>query len=107
MPLPPGVYRADHVGSLLRTSPIKTARSEVAAGKLSRDDLRSVEDAQIQALVPNELAAGLRSITDGEFRGAFFLLGFLERLGGVEVRGHIASSGAISDGWSPPKLAVT
>lgn len=46
-------------------------------------------------------------MTDGEFRRAYFHLDFLQRLGGVEVRGHIASSGAIADGWSPPRLVVT
>ena len=107
MPLPPGVYRADHVGSLLRSKEIKTGRAQVAAGKLNASELRNVENAQITALVQKELDAGLKSITDGEFRRAYFHLDFLQQLGGVETQGSIASSGSINDGMSPPKLAVT
>jgi 5-methyltetrahydropteroyltriglutamate--homocysteine methyltransferase len=107
MPLPPGLYRADHVGSLLRPAAIQAARSQRASGTLSDPALRKVEDAQITAVVKAEIAAGLRSITDGEFRRAYFHLDFLQQLGGVETRGAITSSNTPQDGWTPPRLVVT
>jgi 5-methyltetrahydropteroyltriglutamate--homocysteine methyltransferase len=107
MPLPPGVYRADHIGSLLRPSAIKSARADLAAGKISASDLHAAEDNEIAALVQKQLDAGLRSVTDGEQRRAYFHLDFLQQLHGVSVKGSIQSSGAIKDGWQPPSLAVT
>lgn len=47
MSLPPGVYRADHVGSYLRLPAVKEARQKYADGKISDQQLRAVEDASI------------------------------------------------------------
>ena len=44
-------YRADHVGSLLRSIALKQARSKLAAGQLSAADLKTVEDTEIKAIV--------------------------------------------------------
>jgi len=85
MPLPPGVYRADHVGSFLRPAAVKRARKEYAEGTISATQLRAVEDQSIVTIVENQLKSGLRSITDGEARRAFFHLDFLRQLGGVKV----------------------
>ena len=80
--LPP--FRADHVGSLLRPQELKEARAKRASGAISADELRAVEDRCIRDLIAKEEAAGLQSITDGEFRRAFWHLDFLEGMGGVE-----------------------
>jgi 5-methyltetrahydropteroyltriglutamate--homocysteine methyltransferase len=109
--LPLGLYRADHVGSLLRPATLKTARADFAAGKISTEALVQVEDAEITACVKGQLACGLRSITDGEFRRAYFHIDFLKQVNGVEViKEKSASTGgatAAKDGFSPPKLIVT
>ena len=47
--LPP--YRADHVGSLLRSPSTKQARGKHAAGQLSAANLKTVEDAEIKAII--------------------------------------------------------
>jgi 5-methyltetrahydropteroyltriglutamate--homocysteine methyltransferase len=107
MPLPAGIYRADHVGSLLRPAALQTARAQRAAGTLSAAALRSIENTHIAAVVGAEIGAGLRSITDGEFRRAYFHLDFLQQLGGVETKGAITSSNTPKDGWTPPRLVVT
>ena len=44
-------YRADHVGSLLRSPSIKQARGKHAAGQLSAANLKTVEDTEIKAIV--------------------------------------------------------
>jgi 5-methyltetrahydropteroyltriglutamate--homocysteine methyltransferase len=81
--LPP--YRADHVGSLLRTPALKQARTKFAAGQLPAAELQAIEDSEIKAIVVKQEAAGLRSITDGEFRRAYWHFDFLAGLDGVEM----------------------
>jgi 5-methyltetrahydropteroyltriglutamate--homocysteine methyltransferase len=71
--------------------------------------LRAVEDKAIAEVVKKEESVGLKSITDGEFRRAFFHLDFLEQLDGVTVTGSIEASSDAQDkvGFTPPKLSVT
>ena len=105
MPLPFGVYRADHVGSFLRPKSVLAAREAVANDQSSLEDLRKVEDKAISKVAAAQLANGLRSITDGEFRRAYFHLDFLQHLSGIEIKGQ---TGLIRPhGFSPPVLAVT
>lgn len=78
-------FRADIVGSFLRPDAIKTARAAYEAGELSAEELRAVEDEQISALVSKEAQAGLRAVTDGEFRRAWWHFDFLGGLDGVSV----------------------
>src|ERR1700760_3147688 len=111
-PLPLGLYRADHVGSLLRPAAIKAGRADCAAGKITDEQLRKIEDEQITECVQNQIRAGLRSITDGEFRRAYFHLDFLKQVSGVEVRSsaeetNTGGAKAAQDGFAPPKLVVT
>lgn len=81
--LPP--YRADHVGSILRSAPLKEARSKHAAGRLSAAELTAIEDAEIKTIIAKQEEIGLRSITDGEFRRAYWHFDFLAGLDGVEM----------------------
>jgi 5-methyltetrahydropteroyltriglutamate--homocysteine methyltransferase len=77
-------FRADHVGSLLRSWPVKEARAEQAEGKIDASALKAVEDREIIALIRKQEDVGLQSITDGEFRRYMWHLDFLEGLDGVE-----------------------
>ncbi|MCA3263612.1 MAG: 5-methyltetrahydropteroyltriglutamate--homocysteine S-methyltransferase [Telmatospirillum sp.] len=77
-------FRADMVGSLLRTAPLKAAREKFHAGTISAADLKAVEDKEIVALIRKQEAIGLHGITDGEFRRAFWHFDFLEELDEVE-----------------------
>jgi 5-methyltetrahydropteroyltriglutamate--homocysteine methyltransferase len=74
-------FRADHVGSLLRPKRLIEAREKAAAGEIiDAAALRAAEDEAIREVVRLQESAGLRSVTDGEFRRAMwhtdFLLGF-------------------------------
>lgn len=80
--LPP--FRADHVGSFLRTDAVANARAMFHKGLISRDGLTRVEDGEIAKLVQKEKECGLKAVTDGEFRRAFWHLDFLVGLDGVE-----------------------
>ena len=77
-------FRADMVGSLLRTAPLKEARERRARGEIDAAALRAVEDAEITKLIARQREIGLKGITDGEFRRAFWHFDFLEELDGVE-----------------------
>ncbi len=77
-------FRADHVGSLLRSSELKEARAQRERGEITAEQLKSVEDSAIIALIAKQAEAGLRSATDGEFRRAMWHFDFLERLDGCE-----------------------
>ena len=102
-------FRADHVGSLLRPPSIHEARGRRAAGELSADELRAIEDTEIKDAVGKLEATGMRAITDGEFRRQWFHLDFLEQLDGVAVTGNIpaSSDAAQTVHLTPPKLSVT
>lgn len=77
-------FRADHVGSLLRTMALKQARARRAQDEISAAELKAIEDREIEAVIKQQEAFGLQSITDGEFRRAFWHIDFLEGLDGVE-----------------------
>jgi 5-methyltetrahydropteroyltriglutamate--homocysteine methyltransferase len=78
-------FRADHVGSLLRSAPLKEARAKREAGGITAEQLKAVEDREIEAIIKKQEAAGLKSITDGEYRRAFWNYDFLGKLDGVEA----------------------
>jgi 5-methyltetrahydropteroyltriglutamate--homocysteine methyltransferase len=101
-------FRADHVGSLLRPPEVHEARGRCARGEISAAELRRVEDAAIAQAVKQVEGLGMHSITDGEFRRAWFHLDFLQQLDGVAVSGNIASSSdsASTVHMTPPKLSV-
>ena len=78
-------FRLDHVGSFLRPERLKEARAKFNAGEINAEELERVENEEIIALIEKEKELGLKSVTDGEFRRAFWHLDFLENLDGVEL----------------------
>jgi methionine synthase II (cobalamin-independent) len=104
-------FRADHVGSLLRPKELTRARDEHAAGRLSAEELRAVEDDAIRDVVRKQEAVGLQSATDGEFRRATWHMDFIDSLGGIthaderiKVEFH-NEDGTIS--WEPTAMRVS
>ena len=61
-------FRADHVGSLLRTPALKAAREKRARGEIAAEGLKAIEDREVDGVIAKQEAAGLQSITDGEYR---------------------------------------
>ena len=78
-------FRLDHVGSFLRPERLKEARAKFNVGEITAEELERVENEEIIALIEKEKELGLKSVTDGEFRRAFWHLDFLENLDGVEL----------------------
>ena len=85
MPRTKPPFRADHVGSLLRPAALKQARAKRERGEITAEDLKTIEDREIEAVIRKQEEAGLRSVTDGEFRRAFWNYDFLGQLDGVEA----------------------
>ena len=77
-------YKYDIVGSFLREKEIKQAREDYYLGKINQSQLEEIENKSIENLVNEEKAVGLKAVTDGEFRRAFWHLDFLWDLKGVE-----------------------
>ncbi|MPZ37759.1 MAG: 5-methyltetrahydropteroyltriglutamate--homocysteine S-methyltransferase [Rhizobiales bacterium] len=77
-------FRADHVGSLLRSQALLDARAKRGKNEMTAEDLKAVEDREIETLIKKQEAAGLKSITDGEYRRASWQTDFLQALDGVE-----------------------
>lgn len=78
-------FRADQVGSLLRSAPVKEARTKRATGEITPAELKAVEDAEIKKLVARQESIGLQAVTDGEFRRSWWHYDFLRHLDGVEL----------------------
>ena len=77
-------FRYDYVGSFLRPEVLKEARADWNAKKISREELRKVEDACITDLIEKQKALGYHVITDGEFRRSYWHLDFMWGLNGIE-----------------------
>ncbi|MCB1541542.1 MAG: 5-methyltetrahydropteroyltriglutamate--homocysteine S-methyltransferase [Rhodoblastus sp.] len=77
-------FRADQVGSLLRSAPLKAARDKKAKGEISAAELAAIEDEEIKKLIAKQEAIGLEGITDGEYRRSWWHYDFLWNLDGVE-----------------------
>ena len=78
-------FRADHVGSILRTAPVKEARAKHEKGEITDAQLKEVEDREIEKVIKRQEDIGLKAVTDGEFRRAFWNYDFLGSLPGVEA----------------------
>jgi 5-methyltetrahydropteroyltriglutamate--homocysteine methyltransferase len=77
-------FRADMVGSLLRSAPLQEAREKFERKAISAAGLATIEDEEIRKLIAKEEAIGLNAVTDGEYRRSFWHFDFLENLDGVE-----------------------
>jgi 5-methyltetrahydropteroyltriglutamate--homocysteine methyltransferase len=78
-------FRADHVGSFLRTAPLKEARARREKSEIDAAMLKAVEDREIATVIRRQEDIGLKAVTDGEFRRAFWNYDFLGALDGVEA----------------------
>ncbi len=78
-------FRADMVGSLLRTAPVKQARAQREKGEITAAQLKEVEDREIEKIIKKQEEIGLKLVTDGEFRRSWWHFDFFSMLDGVEL----------------------
>ena len=79
-------FRCDIVGSFLRPDVLKQARADFNAGIIDAAQIKTVEDVAIRDLVAKQKAAGMKVVTDGEFRRSYWHLDFMWGLQGIERR---------------------
>jgi 5-methyltetrahydropteroyltriglutamate--homocysteine methyltransferase len=104
-------FRADHVGSFLRPARLHEARKQYADGVITGERLRAVEDDAVREVVAMQREAGLRSVTDGEFRRATWHMDFVYQIGGIsKVPGNLLSTFHNEQGditFTPDAIGVT
>jgi 5-methyltetrahydropteroyltriglutamate--homocysteine methyltransferase len=75
-------YRADQVGSFLRPPELLAARDAVAAGRMSADELRRIEDQAILDVIDLQRQTGIDVFTDGELRRRAWMTDLAEAVEG-------------------------
>ena len=78
-------FRADHVGSLLRPPELTGAHRSLIDGKLLKEDFTETMNRAIREVVGLQEEAGLKSITDGEFRRASYWSHFVDAIEGMTI----------------------
>lgn len=86
------MYRSDVVGSLLRPSFLKEARSKHEAGELSDQEFKQLEDKAVEEAVALQHRASVDVITDGEMRRYAFYGHLIDAVEGFDKYG----------GWAIP-----
>ena len=79
-------FRADHVGSLLRPPALKQAFRRHAAKEIGDAEFDRLQDECIRDVVAEQEKAGLRIVTDGEFRRGSYWGRFVDRTEGFEIK---------------------
>src|SRR6266700_5931971 len=78
-------FRADHVGSYLRSAAITEARGKRDKGQISAADLEKIEDQESPKVIKKQEEVGLQCATDGEYRRMFWHYDFYDGLDNVEI----------------------
>jgi len=90
----PNPYRADQVGSFLRSDELKQARAAHDRGQLSLEALREVEDREILRVLQMQQEVGIDVVSDGEFRRGGWASDFQEA-----VDGYVPGEPPVSMSW--------
>jgi 5-methyltetrahydropteroyltriglutamate--homocysteine methyltransferase len=79
-------FRADHIGSLLRPAALRQAFKEHAAKRIDGETFAQIQDQCIRDAVKLQEDAGLKVVTDGEFRRGSYWSRFVERVEGFVIK---------------------
>jgi 5-methyltetrahydropteroyltriglutamate--homocysteine methyltransferase len=94
----PNIYRADHIGSLLRPPEVLEAHAAQARGEISLERLREIEDKAILMVLDLQRQIGIDVFSDGEYRRSSWAGGFPEA-----VDGYVSSEPPITFQWTMPE----
>jgi 5-methyltetrahydropteroyltriglutamate--homocysteine methyltransferase len=98
-----GIYRADHVGSLLRPPELLQARIDFNEGRIDRDRLTEIEDASVLKALDLQKQAGIPIFTEGEYRRSGWSMAVGASIDGlVELPQSINPITAILGQWQGP-----
>ncbi len=79
-------FRVEHIGSFIRPDRLLEAARAHRRGEMSSDDFHAVQDDCIDEIVAFQESAGLKSVTDGEFRRRSWSAGFIDAVDGFGLR---------------------
>jgi 5-methyltetrahydropteroyltriglutamate--homocysteine methyltransferase len=99
----PAVYRADHIGSLLRPADLLAARS----AKPGAAELRALEDRHILRVIERQRDLGFGIFTDGELRRVNFMSDFNDAVEGIDESDNLLRSwqaSAAASGTAPSRV---
>jgi 5-methyltetrahydropteroyltriglutamate--homocysteine methyltransferase len=96
-------FRADHVGSLLRSAVLKDARAKRDLEQIAPEEFKRIEDSEVERVVKKQEEVGLKVVTDGEIRRAVWNIDFLQHLDGFEA--YMAERGVQFKGMESTRRA--
>jgi 5-methyltetrahydropteroyltriglutamate--homocysteine methyltransferase len=79
-------FRADHVGSILRSAALKEARAKREKGEITPSQLHDIEHEEIRKIVRKQEDIGLQLATDGEYPRSWWHFDFFAGLAGAEMQ---------------------
>ncbi|MBV9328942.1 MAG: cobalamin-independent methionine synthase II family protein [Chloroflexi bacterium] len=97
MPGTANSFRADQVGSFLRSDALKEARAAQQQGRLTLEQLREVEDREILRVLDMQRQVGIDVVSDGEFRRGGWASDFQEA-----VAGYVPGAPPVVLSWHSP-----
>jgi 5-methyltetrahydropteroyltriglutamate--homocysteine methyltransferase len=99
----PAMYRADHVGSLLRPPELLQAREAQRDGRITEPRLKEIEDQSVLEAIRLQRDVGLPVVTDGEYRRHDWVGDFT-----ASVDGYVMAEVPIRFEWKLPEpIAAT
>jgi 5-methyltetrahydropteroyltriglutamate--homocysteine methyltransferase len=96
------MFRADHIGSLLRPAELLEARR--AAGP---EALRQVEDRHVLRVLTKQQELGFEAATDGEFRRRNFMSDFTDAVEGFDLADAVGRTWQVGQATAAPVSRVT
>jgi 5-methyltetrahydropteroyltriglutamate--homocysteine methyltransferase len=78
-------FHAEHVGSLLRPQALRNAFRARRDGSIDESDFREIQDDCIRDAIAMQESAGMRAVTDGEFRRASYWAHWVEAIEGLDL----------------------
>jgi 5-methyltetrahydropteroyltriglutamate--homocysteine methyltransferase len=94
-------YRADQVGSFLRSDELKEAHAAHQKGSLPLERLRELEDAEILKVLDMQRQVGIDVFSDGEYRRGGWASDFQEAM-----QGYVPGSPPVTMTWHSPGAAT-
>src|SRR5438105_9962321 len=94
----PKIYRADHVGSLLRPQEVLDAHAAFGENKLSTEQLTEIENGAVLKALDLQREVGLEVFSDGEYRRASWAGDF-----NTSVDGYVMATVPIPFEWKLPE----
>ncbi|GAC1328462.1 MAG: 5-methyltetrahydropteroyltriglutamate--homocysteine S-methyltransferase [Chloroflexota bacterium] len=95
-------YRADQVGSFLRSQELKDAHTAHGRGDVSAEQLREIEDREIIRVLEMQKSVGIDVYTDGEYRRGGWASDFQDAMDG-----YVAGTPPVTMTWHSAGASAT